>query len=257
MSPWVGASRHAAPYLLQPIEHWDEEADVWQSLVVEIPDPLHQLRGRGHCRRGISERLGGWGRCSEWTPRGRNEWWWVCGRGGEGLLHFRAETPGPLVSQMRFSSALFRTGMGRDSQEGQAYGDPAALIPRSWEGKWGEPGQRRRRKKDGVPGDTFVREAVQTTCDQRLRPLGTVLHQQEQLWRVHAHSPDLQGERRQRPFPRSTGRETTETLGGVRGTGAQGESLGRPRPSLGRCQKPGSWEDAGILEEELARESRS
>lgn len=49
----------------------------------------------------------------------------------------------------------------------------------------------------------------------------------------------------------------TEMLGGVRGTGAQGESLGRPRPSLGRCQKPGSWEDAGILEEELARESRS
>ena len=109
MSPWVGASRHGAPYLLQPIEHWDEEADIWQSLVVEIPDPLHQLRGRGHCRRGISKRLGGWGRWGEWTPRGRNEWWWVCGRGGEGLLHFRAEIPGPLVSQMCFSSALFRT----------------------------------------------------------------------------------------------------------------------------------------------------
>lgn len=139
--------------------------------------------------------------------------------------------------------------MGRDSQEGQAYGDPAAPISRSWEGKWGGPGQRRRRKKDGVPGGTFVREAVQTTCDQRLRPLGTVLHQQEQLWRVHAHSPDLKGERRQRPFPGSTGRETTETLGGVRGTGAQGE-LGEAQAQLGEVssetrQLGGRWDNGG------------
>ena len=46
----VGASRHPAPYLFQPIEHRDEEADVGQSLVVEIPDPLHQLWGGRDCR---------------------------------------------------------------------------------------------------------------------------------------------------------------------------------------------------------------
>lgn len=46
----VGASRHPAPYLFQPIEHRDEEADVGQSLVVEIPDPLHQLWGGWDCR---------------------------------------------------------------------------------------------------------------------------------------------------------------------------------------------------------------
>lgn len=49
--------------------------------------------------------------------------------------------------------------------------------------------------KGRVPGGTFVREAVQTTCDQCLCPLGTVFHQQEQLRRVHAHSSDLDVER--------------------------------------------------------------
>ena len=126
--------------------------------------------------------------------------------------------------------------MGRDSQEGQASRDPAALIPRSWEGKWGGLGQERRRK-DGVLGGTFVCEAVQTACDQCLRPLGTVLHQQEQLWRVHAHPPDLQAKER-------GDAERCERMG------AQGESLGS-------CQRPGSWQDAGTLEEELAREGGS
>lgn len=82
VSPWVGASRRAAPYLLQPIEHWDEEADIWQSLVVEIPDPLHQLWGRGHCRRRNKQEAQGLGVVG-WTLRRRNEWWWVCGRGGD------------------------------------------------------------------------------------------------------------------------------------------------------------------------------
>ena len=72
----------------------------------------------------------------------------------------------------------------------------------------------RRRKKDGVPGGTFVREAVQTTCDQCLRPLGTVLHQQEHLWRVHAHPPDLQA------------RDERGDVGQCEGMQAQGQSWG-------------------------------
>lgn len=44
---------------------------------------------------------------------------------------------------------------------------------------------------------TFVCEAVQTSRDQSLCPFGAVFHQEQQLWRVHAHSSDLEGERRQ------------------------------------------------------------
>lgn len=46
----------------------------------------------------------------------------------------------------------------------------------------------------GVSRVTFVCEAVQTSCDQCLCPLGTVFHQQEQLRGVHAHSSDLEAE---------------------------------------------------------------
>lgn len=46
------------------------------------------------------------------------------------------------------------------------------------------------RARDGALG-TFVREAVQAACNQRLGTLGAVFHQQQQLWRVHAHAPDL------------------------------------------------------------------
>lgn len=36
------------PYLLQPIEHRDEEAHIRQSLVVQVSDPLHQFWGWWH-----------------------------------------------------------------------------------------------------------------------------------------------------------------------------------------------------------------
>lgn len=44
----------------------------------------------------------------------------------------------------------------------------------------------------GTPGGTFVCEAVQASRDQRLRPLGAVFHQEQQLRRVHAHPSDLE-----------------------------------------------------------------
>lgn len=75
-------------------------------------------------------------------------------------------------------------------------------------------------------------EAVQT-CDQCLR-LGTVLHQQEQLWRVHAH-------------PRIY-RQKGEMESGAEGWGPRGESLVSETRQLA---------GTGTLEEELAREGRS
>lgn len=96
--------------------------------------------------------------------------------------------------------------------------------------------------KGGDPGGTFVREAVQTSCDQCLCPLGTVFYQQEQLWGVHAHSSDLEGERGVAGWGR----------GWVIGDdeGAQEESLGRPR-----CQRQGGWGGGvGTLGQELGTE---
>lgn len=52
---------HPVPYLLQPVEHGDEEADIGQPLVVEIPDALHQLRGGRDCRQNEEARVLGWG----------------------------------------------------------------------------------------------------------------------------------------------------------------------------------------------------
>lgn len=54
-------------------------------------------------------------------------------------------------------------------------------------------------------------------CRQRVTSvsaLGTVLHQQEQLWRVHAHPPDLQA------------RDERGDVGRCEGMGAQGQSWG-------------------------------
>ena len=37
-------------HLLQAVDDGDEEADVRHSFVVQVPNPLHQLWRRGHCR---------------------------------------------------------------------------------------------------------------------------------------------------------------------------------------------------------------
>lgn len=84
---------HPVPYLLQPVEHGDEEADIGQPLVVEIPDALHQLRGGRDCRQNEEEaRVLGWG---GWGGTERGEMVGVCGGGGEEQLQFRAGILGP------------------------------------------------------------------------------------------------------------------------------------------------------------------
>lgn len=94
--------------LLQPVEDGDEEPHVWQALVVEVTDPLHQLGRGGHCQEG-----------GDTSPRV--------------TCHPTASPSSP----------------------------------------------------------TFVRQAVQAARHQRLGSLGTVLHQQQQLGRVHPHPTDL------------------------------------------------------------------
>lgn len=51
------------------------------------------------------------------------------------------------------------------------------------------------------------------------------------------------------PIPRIYRQKRGEMESGVRGWGPRGRAWG--------CQRPGSWQDAGTLEEELAREGRS
>lgn len=95
------------------------------------------------------------------------------GRGREGgTLHFRAAP---------FSQTLFWR-----EEDGETW---QLQHPGPGQGAGGEGWQ------VGTPGGTFVCEAVQASRDQRLCPLGTVFHQEQQLWRVHAHSSDLEAER--------------------------------------------------------------
>lgn len=66
--------------------------------------------------------------------------------------------------------------MWRDPQEAQPFGNPAAVIPRFWEGEV----EKEKHERWGS-GDTFICEAVQTSRDQRLCSLGTVFHQEQQF----------------------------------------------------------------------------
>lgn len=47
---WLTPCPLLLSYLLQAVEHRDEEAHVRQPLVVQVPDPLHQFWGWWHFR---------------------------------------------------------------------------------------------------------------------------------------------------------------------------------------------------------------